>query len=51
MYSLGISPPICQWKILGAKPVHFWLNMDFKGVLVTYYDYPKPSMNYTIFYV
>jgi len=25
--------------------------MDFKRVLVTSYDYPKPSMNYAVFYV
>jgi hypothetical protein len=38
-------------KISGCAPVHFLFNMDFKRVLVTYYYYPKPSVNYAVFYV
>ena len=51
MYSLRVSPPTYQWKILGAKPVHFLFNMDFERDLVNSYDYSKPSMDYAIFYV
>jgi len=50
MYSLRASPPAANEKFW-VRTCSFLIQYGFQKVLVTYYDYPKPSMNYAVFYV
>jgi hypothetical protein len=43
--------PHLPMKNSECAPVPFWFNKDFKRVLVTSHDYPKPSMTYAVFCV
>jgi len=50
MYGLKASPPSANQSFwVGA--CSFLIHYGFQKVLVNYYVYPKPSMNYAVFYV